>query len=326
MALYKSTELTTLQGHLPIQGDFDIALLLTFIEDVEQEHLIPVLGQSQYDDIDAAHNGGSPTADQTALIEKCQAALAPLLMMQGLDVLGINVGNNGLTIYSDENTKQAFEWQKEAYRKTINHMAFRRLELLIKFLEANKATYTIWAASDEFDTLYEGFINTADDFTKQYPKLAGSRQLFHRIRPIQLEVEDERIRAILGDTLYDAIKAEINSGNISSANNSLLSIIKKAVAYLTMERAMQDLPLELLPNAIMLLYTSAGGTLNASTASLPKDALNTHAEYCKERGESYLGKLKAYLDINNESYSDYPYDTDEQTDFENETDSGIFML
>lgn len=303
-----------------------MALLLTFIEDVEQEHLIPILGLSQYNDINDAHNGGTPTADQTALINKCQAALAPLLMMQGLDVLGISVGNNGLTIYSDENTKQAFEWQKEAYRKTINHMAFRRLELLIKFLETNKATYTIWAASDEFDTLYEGFINTADDFTLQYPKLAGSRQLFNRIRPIQLEVEDERIRAILGDTLYDAIKAEINAGSISAANATLLKSIKRAVAYLTMERALQDLPLELMANAIMLLYTSAGGTMNASVAGHPKEAINTHAEYCKERGESYLAKLKAYLDMNNETYSDYPYDADETTDFENDADSAIFML
>lgn len=325
MALFKSSDIATVKQYLPIKGNFDMNLLLSVINDAEREHIIPALGDTLYTSLEANYQSNSLTPDEQALLPYAHGALAPFLLLYIKDILNVNISNTGFTITVTDEQKPAFEWQVARLERTIARLAFDRVEQLFDFLEKNKATYTSWANSSAYTEFKETFIHTARDFTHIFSRMRGSRQLFVLFKPIMLRVEEEYIEPILGSTLYDTLKQEDKDNTLSADNQKLIPYIQRAVAFQTVLQAIDEMALEITPNALILPYYSERENINASQ---PAD--NTQREvmqrYCQRRSEQYRGGLKAYLDMNYTLYPDYPYDdSGESQDLDN-TDLKIFML
>lgn len=309
MALIKDT--TTLKLYLTVNKSFDISDLTPFIKQVEQEIIIPNISKEQYDDLNDEYNETTPSlsAEQTALLEKLQPAIAYLAFSKWIPFGQVQIDNAGIRIASDENMKTAFQWQTDKLEDRSLYMGFTFLEQALVFMEENKADYDLWTDSDEYDTYKECFINNAIDFDKYY-SINASRLLFLSLKPTMRKVQDFNIKAAVDSDTYQDILDEIKSGTITAANQALLNFIKPAVAHLTIARAVNEKTVIIMPNGLIRIKNVGFMTVNAfdSASGEMVDALKRSAEL---DGQNYLKQLRDYLNTNaTESvYADY-YNSD----------------
>lgn len=315
MALYKSTDLDLLRQHVPVKGDFNMELLLSLVPDVEQEHLIPYLSEDQYDVLDAAYNVANPslTAAQEALLEKCQAAIAPLAMVHYADVGNVDISNSGIRVSHDEHSKSAFEWQIYRLQKRLFTIGMSRIDQLLAFLEVNKSDYGAWATSDTYTEQRQRLVPDARTFTRAYGKLRNNRVLYLMLVPLMTQVEEDVIQPLLGETLLTNIRSELVSGLISATNKALLPMLQRCVAYHTIRLALVELPVELEPQGLVLVYLNDNRDNYKTSLPAPGEKLSPLLQQVENTGRHYAGMLKGYLDANHAQYPDYPYD---EADFE----------
>lgn len=293
MALIKTT--TELKKYLPVNKDFNVEGLLPFVTQAEVDFIIPAISKAQYDDLNTEYNDATPSLSdaQTALLEKVQPALAHFAFNKWIPFGQVQIDSAGIRIANTDTMKTAFQWQTDKLEESSKQSAYSHLETLLTFMEENKADYTLWTASSAYTIFKEAFINTAIDFNT-YIDIKTSRLTFVSLKPSMKKAEDFDIKRVLDTTTFDAIKAEIKSGSISSGNATLLTYIRPAVAHLTLARALQS-------NAVVItdkgyiVSKNVGfmsvGAYDAAGADL-KDAMIRQA---MQDGEAYLKQLYNYL-------------------------------
>lgn len=313
MALYKSTDLDKLRQHVPVKGDFNMELLLSLVPDVEAAHLIPYLSEDQYAVLDAAYNVATPnlTAAQEALLERCQAAIAPLAMVEYADVGNVDISNSGIRVSHDEHSKSAFEWQIYRLQKRLFEIGMARIDQLLVFMEANKGDYTPWATSDTYTRQKERIVPDARTFSRIYGKLKNSRILYLMLVPLMEQVEEDVLEPLMGSALLTQIRTELVGGSVSAPNKAILPMMQKCVAYHTVSRALVELPIELAPHGLSLVYLNDNRDNYHTSQPATGEKLSPLLQQTENTGRHYAGMLKGYLDANYVQYPDYPYADDD---------------
>lgn len=327
MALIKN--IADLKEHFPISADFNLNGIDPYIARVESEIIIPNIGQDQYDDLNTAYNSGTPTANQQKLIDKIQPVIAQFAFLYYIPVGQLTIDNAGIRIASDEKMKAAFERQIDDLKDSTMRNGYAALEDLLKFLEANKATYTIWAGSSAYTVFKEFFITSATEFSKYY-NIQNSRLTFNSLKAAMRKVEEFNVHACLDDDTYDTLKAQVLSGSVSSDNEKLLNFIKPAVAYLTIANGLTDMNVKVGDSGVVTFRNISTTTNKAYEATSDKiqDAIIKKAT---EDGNAYLKRLRDFLnknasDSNYTTYfeSDLYIDLEESDEqIENDPDAGI---
>lgn len=307
MALYKSSDLSVFRGHIPVKGDFDMSLLLSFVQDAEQAHLIPYLGEAMYTELDSQYSSSSLTTDNQNLLNYAQRALAPLAAVYYMDMGNAEMSNQGIRITHDDHSKSAFAWQVHQMKESAFRIGMSRIDEMLAFLEKNASKYPTWTASPEYTARKENFINSAREFTLVFSQLRYSRSLFLLIKPLMERVEAEKIKPITGEALYDEIKAQILAGTLTTENKTILTDIRNAVAYLTIHRALAELPVRLSTDGLSLIFPNSN--INTAKAAAPPRTtdLQVMRDHAYNTGSHYLGTLKGYLDTHYSDYPLYPY-------------------
>lgn len=303
MALFKTT--AELKTYIPANVDFNIEGLMPFIKSAETEFIIPNISQAQYDDLSAAYNVVSPslTAAQTALLARIQPALAHYAFKKWIPFGQVQIDSAGIRIASTESMKTAFQWQTKDLEASSLQSAYTFMEALLTYMEANKASYALWTASDSYTVFKESFINTASDFNK-YFNINSSRLTFISFKACMKKVEDFAVKAVLDATTFAAIKTRIKAGTTTAADTALLNFIQPAVAHLTIAAALKTQAAIINSNGIIVAKNVGFMTVDAGDAAgaeLKDQMIRT----ASEDGNAYLRQLQQYLN-ENASASIYP--------------------
>lgn len=128
--------------------------LLPILKQAARQHILPILGREQYDDLVSAVTAASPTDEQLALLEHVRAALAAWAVYYATNKLPILPDQDGFRVISN-----ADAIEQRAYSAEITLAAIERIRAgaeqeartntadLQAFLSENSADYTIWADS-----------------------------------------------------------------------------------------------------------------------------------------------------------------------------------
>jgi hypothetical protein len=300
MSLFKTTD--EIKDFLPVNITFEFRDILPFLKEVEREIIVPVLGKDQYNDLHTKYQADTITAGDSddKLLQMARIPLASFAYMKWIPWGQVQIDSGGIRIVSSENLKSAFPWQIQNLEQSARASGFSGIEALYVFLEENKATYTLWASSSAYTQSKELFINSAKEFT-EYVNINCSRWTFNTVRAIISRIEDTVIKNTLGTTLFDAIKAEILSGSISSANQDLLNLIRPALANLTMAKAMAILPVKIDEFGITVLSTN---NPDKSKSPAPADQISFMIHHYKTEGEDFLTQLQDKVNEGNTDYDD----------------------
>jgi hypothetical protein len=208
--------------------------------------------------------------------------------------------NTGRKMRSSAEEKNPFEWMIDRDNAAQEKRYFRSLDDLIFFLDSQtisveseeeevdpeeepseedieaaellefeNAIADMWRASDAFKLSQKLFIRTVDEFDNVFP--IQSRLLLIKLSPGIEDCETQEIYPRLGKTKFDALKAQLESGEpITDPDDiKLLKMIKRACAFYAMSWSMISLSVNLYPEGVLQHYTS-----DRATTQSKKPALN----------------------------------------------------
>lgn len=309
---------------LPISSNFDANEVLPFVEEIENTYIKQLISTQQYADLDAAITSSTITTAQANLIKYCRRAIAPLAFYKWLPYGSARITSRGITINLSENERAAAEWQIEKIEQNAYNSGMAALEELLKFLEANIATYTIYATYAHSANA-KAFIASATEFNNYY-HIPVTRYTFIRLLPLINQYSDF-IKNVIGQNLYDTLLNSISAGTVTDANAKILPYIRRYVTNMSIAKAFETLPLQV---------DNLGITINDVTNQIRNrkqvqgNQLSNVAAAAQREAESQLNSLQIFL---NDNISDYPlyaaateYDSTATGEFENEADKGYFFI
>jgi len=325
MPLFKT--IAEVAAVVPVMQSFDIELVLPDIERAETRWLIDVVGQAQFDNINTPYQAGtSLNTAQTNLLKKMRVPVAHLAYYLYAPKGNVNVGSSGIQqTHSEGSSKPAFQWAVDEMRKGYLDGGYDALDVLAEFLEANKATYTIWAASSAYAKSKELFVNSTKEFNAEFA-INNSRMLFMAMRHILKRHDNSTIKKVIGENLFDEIKQQIYDDAVSDANEILLSYIRPALVNLTVMDAIPEIGLKMDEFGITVVSPQRTGSQSQSVSPANSDQLNSLWKKVKQVGEDYLAGLKDYLQANSGTYPLYTATENFTKTYKNNQDSGIAFL
>ena len=186
-------------------------------------------------------------------VELLRFAMAPLAFYRAFIWLQLRVSNNSITTYKSTDETTAFGYQVAEAKENLllRYAAFMRE--LIDFLNSKEDLFTDWKDSDQRKELNELLIKDYRDFDN-YFLTDGDAAFFYRARVIMKEAQDEDIVPMVGKIsvlLKPAAPAELDANKIRQ--------VKKALAYLTVSRALFDWDEFYLPATLRRMLSQDSG-------------------------------------------------------------------
>ncbi|OFY87842.1 MAG: hypothetical protein A3F72_02935 [Bacteroidetes bacterium RIFCSPLOWO2_12_FULL_35_15] len=318
---------------VPIIGSSSFTSFTPYIKQAERDFLIPNMSKTEYDALSAAYNVTTPTlsAKQTELLEKCQEVIVHYMLFLWIPTGQVSMGDNGIRINTTETLKTAFQWQIDDLSRSVLRSSGSAMDALLDYLEENKATFALWAASSAYTVFKECFITTTKQFSDLFSPIGNSRLNFIALRSAMKKAQEFDITAIIGESFYNELMTQHIANNLSANNLKVVALIQKALVPFTMKRAFTELSVSIDERGI-LNFNNTGNAQVVSQKQPAKDAMIFKLEMAAENdAKTYSKKLKEFLATNIADYATYAasdvYDSD-TTDhsFTNDSESGNFFM
>lgn len=284
-----------------IDANFNFVSIQSFIQDIERD----VIADSISDDALTyfqEHLTGLSAIPATVL-QLLQRADAYLSVFKWSQTALFRMTDKALYIAKSTDGVVISDKKLRDLRNYCEESGFNYLDKAISLMEANLDSFTAYADSGTRQTLMEGFIKTAIDFDYQR-RINKSRLTFISIQSIMLDVQDEFLPDAMGSDYYAAFKEKYLDDELSSDEQKLLPYIKKAVAFLTISRACNELPVKVGSKGLLINkyndtreYDQADPATSAQIQYLSEDN--------EEKGKRKLIELQNYLVQNALTYPGY---------------------
>jgi hypothetical protein len=291
---------TQLKAHYSsIQQNLSFATIESYIEQSELTHILPLLGQAQYNGLLTNFNNNSLSAAQSKLLIYVRRALVYYIFADNLQYLDMFISDTGTREASVDETYALPMWKFNKMLRSLAASADNFAEQLLEFLEANQSDYPDWAteANPAYTFATELLINSGKALNLYLP-LSSSRRVFLRLRPFLKRVEQNEVINTISQALLDAYKTAPEAERFQAINSWLI----EAVAYLAFAKALPILNLVNTGEGYQLSSYNDGVIQNYVMDLDTKKALQ--ATYEKD-GLSNLAKIKTYLDTHIADYPEY---------------------
>lgn len=269
-----------------------------------QKFVRDVVGNSLYDTILEHYTNNTLTIPEQQLFPFIQNVMVNFTMIFFCDAGQLEISNAGLQLNLSKERKTGFQWQILDLKKHYKRKAFSALESLLNFLYNSLSTdYPTWHNSDNKKKYCSDFFLDATQFSSFY-NIHNDFAFFLQLKPHLVYAGDDCILPILGDALSEDIKTKILNNNLSSNEKILLKYIQKALAYKTIAIAIPQLISHLDEFGISENYFSSSQTINASEPAR-NEFVSLLLRDCDKKGDTYLYKLRSYLNNNAETFPLY---------------------
>ncbi|MFN4254540.1 MAG: DUF6712 family protein [Saprospiraceae bacterium] len=307
MALFKS--MAEVKNYVSaFNRNMEFASLLPHIEQAEIRYILPLLGTAQHGSLHAAYQSSTMTAEHINLLRHVQRSLAYYALYEAVPYLAAMVGDMGVTEAqaSEGTATPARQWIAKDLRASAIQSADNHADWLLQFLEANATTYTDWAGSSAATAAKALFLNTTAEFDNLLG-IGGSRRTFLALCPYIRLAEQEYILPALGESLFNDLKAKIADRDtpLSADDAKLLALVQRALAYLSMYKAMPFLAIQV---SALGITTSSANDGQDSRSPADRKAYETLVTHTDQTGQSLLRSLRQFLDLNCTKYPLYESD------------------
>lgn len=278
------------ETYVPVNKSFtDSTSIDDFIIQAEENYLIPVIGQDLYDQLATTT---SPNEAETSLLKLFNRAVSFTALWLYIPFGTVQISDSGFQIVSTTDRKNAFEWQVVKIEKATAKMGMAGIELLLRYLEKNIDAWPAYKNSEARQRNNAYLLNSALAFNAVY-NIDRSRLTYMCLLPLIMEVEDTRIRPLLG-TYYTELIGKINNGGMTDADNIALKAIQRAAAYQVIVDAIPQLSIEISPMGLAVNFLSQSLTTQASTAA-PDARIESALSAAKEKAKQFMDALPIQL-------------------------------
>lgn len=140
------------------------------------------------------------------------------------------------------------EWKDET---NIQRLAYEAVDALVEALD--RGCYTWWTNSARYRQRQGLLVRDKETFDEYYH--IGSHRLFLILLPIMREVQQVEIAPVAGEYLEGLLGKEMPK--IEGVGERMLELASRALVLLTMKKAVERLPVEVIPEGIVQVQQSA---------------------------------------------------------------------
>lgn len=159
--------------------------------------------------------------------------------------------------------------------------------------------FQTWKSSEAYTKTIDLFFNKAGQM-KEYCNVSGGRRTYLALRPYIKRVERNFIKPLIGQDLFNQLKAELQAGNLSESNTELLEdYIRPALAPLALMKAIPELSLELSDEGIKFKSFDNGINKRGMPSNEDKSVMYRSLD---TDGNSELKNIERFLIENAETY------------------------
>lgn len=240
-------------------------------------------------------SGEEPTDEfpaSTAIpLAHLQQAVAFFTWLKIIPTLDAQHGDAGRAKTLGENEKGLTALQEFKDEENILRLAYEATDALVEALD--RGAFPFWTESPKYRQREGLLIRSKEEFDNYY--LIGSHRLFVTLLPIIREVQGATVAPVLSKHL-----APILSGDDSDTLALMKATAARAVALLTMQKAVERLPVEVIPEGIVQVQQSqpVKSRLRAEQSARTSVAASLGAD--ATRALEYLQQLVAQLDADGE--------------------------
>lgn len=240
---------------------------------------------------DYYENGESDNTAMADALAYLQQAVAFFTWLKIIPTLDAQHGDTGRAKSLGENEKGLTALQEFKDEENILRLAYEATDALVEALD--REAFTFWIESPKYRQREGLLIRSKEEFDNYY--IIGSHRLFVTLVPIIREVQGATVAPVLGKYL-----AQILSGEDSDTFTLMKATAARAVALLTMQKAVERLPVEVIPEGIVQVQQSqpVKSRLRAEQSARASVAASLGAD--ATRALEYLQQLVAQLDADGE--------------------------
>jgi hypothetical protein len=274
----------------------NIDSVASFLEDAALEFIIPVIGKEVFNELktkfEASEIGESEVWQQ--ILDKTRRPITHfgyfLLAMDG----GLEVDDRGFQAIDTGTTKRPYQWQMRDFKKNRLKNGWNALENLLTYLQDNVEDIEEWENSEARAYFNSLWLKTNLDYS-QHRKIDGFGTLW-RIAPYCLNAQQNEIKENLGEDLYNLYKSYIEESGDSEELAALKPMINRALVFITLSRAIMDIPFTVSFNGLRIEEVDA--IQNNSDIEKNAENLEPQAAHYRTLADQAINQLRNYLDEN----------------------------
>lgn len=238
---------------------------------------------------DIYENGESDDSASVAL-GYLQQAVAFFTWLKIIPTLDAQHGDAGRAARFGENEKGLTALEKFHDEENILHLAYEATDALIA--ELDRGAFEFWTTSRKYKMRDGLLIRSKEQFDEYYN--IGSHRLFVTLLPIIREVQGADVAPVIGREYMAAmLRGDKDIVDV------LMEPAARAVALLTMKKAVERLPVEVLPEGIVQVQQSQPVKSRLKAEKAARDAVAASLGSDAARYIAQLQDLVAALDADN---------------------------
>lgn len=289
--------------------EINFASVALTIKQVEATYLVPIIGSDLYLSLNTAYNAAASesnlTATQQALLDACRMLIGPYVAYNYLPKADLQLSDAGARRAETQSLKTAYGYQSDNYREQKLTEGENAAEALLQYLTANATLLPEWTGNSAYTNYQSLFIKSGADFSTYFTTATPYRN-YWAWRYKMLEVEENSIRMALTDAVFRDMKTKDQAGTaLSAKETSLMFMVKKAIAYLTVSYAIPFHNVRVDSNGITVV--AVGNNPNVQQRMPANNDVVTHLmRNCADAGSQWLNQAVALLVANPTDFPLYP--------------------
>jgi len=255
-----------------------------------------IVGSEPITNLDALYQAGTEDSTEQEAIRLAQQAVACFTWLKIIAPLDAQHGTGGRGKVLGENQHGLTALQEWKDEESIRAMAYEATDALIETMD--NAAWSWWTSGSKCAIRSSLLIKDKATFDEYY--VIGSHRLFVTLLPMIREVQSAHIVPIITKERL----ALLLSGD-ATMTSLLLEACQRPLALLTMKKAVERLPVEVLPDGIVQVQQQV--PVHQRLRAL-KEARDAVASSLGDDADSYLQQLQdiiAELDTENDSVDYY---------------------
>lgn len=230
-------------------------------------------------------------ASTTIPLSYLKQAVAFFAWLRIIPTLDAQHDDNGRSRRLGENEKGLSALQEFKDEENITRLAYEATDALIEALD--RGQFEFWTSSPKYRQREGLLIRSKEEFDEYYN--IGSHRLFVTLLPIIREVQDFEIAPVLGDDLLSSLLMGANALKNSTAHMAH-SLACRALALFTMKKAVERLPIEVIPEGVVQIQQTqtvkARISAEQKARTMVATSLGADAERAVRRLEDVVALLK----------------------------------
>lgn len=257
--------------------------------------VVAIVGKEPVAALALYYEGGEwtdPTTADARMVEALgylQKAVAFFTWLKMIPTLDAQHDENGRSRRLGENEKGLTALQEYKDEENITRLAYEATDALVEVMD--EAEFSFWTNSEKYRQRIGLMITSRREFDEFYN--IGSARLFLTLLPIIREVQRSNVEPIVGPKYLPGLLDRTDS----EATRKLREPAARAVVLLTMQKAIERLPLNVIPEGVVQVQLSqpVKSRLRASQSERDRVAQSLAADAAANlnRLQSIVAELEA---------------------------------